>query len=228
MISLMTSSFVSAFTERYYKNNMEYWVRRTIKEYMDTVQTVGQEPAKEVLSNKDEIEGLKNAFAALETELGTQKQTNNNQQTKISQLTACTAPKVAFTAQFDGGRQLQIRKHETVKFNRMWMMWHDSYDPKTGVFTTQEPGIYMFNVNSVSGNRFNDPLVLVLMKRSAETGTSYIVQWLILKGENQEASANPMVQLDVGDTVWVMSDGDGKLHTLFLSFSGALLRSANC
>ena len=133
--------------------------------------------------------------------------------------------KVAFSA-YLGETTPELPEGSTIVFDKVIYQIGGGYDPKDGVFTCPETGVYLFNV-----------VVDIANKKPKRLKASLYIdgQWkaLVYSETHQESETNDMDQasnmvilsLYKGQRVWIETYGCGavKVDRNFSTFSGALL-----
>ncbi|XP_033732933.1 complement C1q-like protein 3 [Pecten maximus] len=130
------------------------------------------------------------------------------------------AAKYAFSASLS--QRLTYNSNEKIVMDHVLTNEGNNYDPQTGVFTCQQAGTYVFyvTIQVEHGHSFGAEVV----KNAAE------IAWVLAEPTNSRASASTsvIVNLSVGDIVYVRSDGyfdqdDALIDDQFSSFSGFLI-----
>jgi len=175
---------------------------------------------KELINSQ--ISSLQNTVAELKEE--------------ITELQACVSSRVFFQAGLDTegsygtGRHVFKYGNEVVVYSDVYLSLRSNYDPRTGVFTAMEAGLYKFDVH-VTSELYKDFYMHI------EHNDVKVAGVLSLDGGRLSASTSVILHLVKGDTVKVVTSRDWKDAALYQSccwaaktntFSGVLLSSDKC
>ncbi|XP_060077339.1 C1q-related factor-like [Ylistrum balloti] len=132
-----------------------------------------------------------------------------------------TAAKYAFSVRLSN-RMTDYIRNEKIVMDYVLTNDGKGYNPRSGVFTCQQAGTYVFyvTIQAEDGHSFAAEIV----KNAAE------IAWVLAEPSNARASASTsvIVNLEFGDTVYVRSDGyfdqeSASIDDQFSSFSGFLI-----
>ncbi|OWF40610.1 C1q-related factor-like [Mizuhopecten yessoensis] len=169
---------------------------------------------------------LENEMANVQSELSTlqQKYQDLARQLETSSsksVRSTSEAKFAFSASLSN-RMSKFNRDEKIIMDNVLTNDGNGYDPLTGVFTCHVPGTYVFHVTIQveDGHSFGAEIV----KNGQE------IAWVLAEPMRSRASASTsvIVNLAIGDTVFVRSDGyfdqqSASIDDQFTSFSGFLI-----
>jgi len=163
-----------------------------------------------------------------------------NQKQDINHLKQCSALYTGFTATFKeedsversciGSRWfIGVDSNQTVKFNEVLENAGGGYDPNTGKFTVDTPGLYSFQIQIVAYNVDHACLNL-------EKNGNPILRVFAENGKWETGSTSVVVEMAAGDTMASVACLNSKLsttksllaHDRTTVFSGHLIEAANC
>ena len=109
--------------------------------------------------------------------------------------------------------------NKPIPFDHVFTNNNAQYDVTTGEFTCKVPGVYLFSSTIHEDSRSGTTLVVTFMKNGINVGA------LLNHNHDSEVSKTILLELDVGDKVWLKNDrGDGVIDgSYWSSFVGVLI-----
>jgi len=158
----------------------------------------------------------------------------DNQQKEIKNIKQCSALYTGFTVTFreeDSVKRswIGVDSNQTIKFNEVLENAGGGYDPNTGKFTVDTPGLYSFQIQIVANNV--DHACLNLEKNGNPISRAFAEN-----GKWETGSTSVVVEMAAGDTMASVACLNSKLstpkshlaHDRTTVFSGYLIEAANC
>ena len=118
-----------------------------------------------------------------------------------------------------------IKRHQSVIFDNVITNEGSGYNNATGVFTCEEPGVYVFFLNVMT--LYNKYVEVELIKN----GDRFLIQYSSDASGFDNGSNLGVIRLAKGDTVWARvhwhndKDKEDVMRPLWTTFSGFLLNS---
>lgn len=116
---------------------------------------------------------------------------------------------------------LQLGDHQAVEYDRVYTNLGNRYDRSTGHFTAPVHGLYQFATTVAALQNKN--IHVQIVKNGATIASTYAEN-----GGWDMGSVQAIVELDVGDRVWVRHHEFNAIQTihgsLWSTFSGALIK----
>ena len=133
--------------------------------------------------------------------------------------------KVAFSACL-GSTTEELPIGSTVVFDLVIYQEGNGYNPKDGVFTCPETGVYMFSIVIDNGNLQN----MTEQAATAMLQVDFVMKAVVIseehhQGQDDQSSNLVILKVKQGQKVWVeiVSNNDVIIWHSFSTFSGALL-----
>ncbi|XP_021374683.1 protein HP-25 homolog 1-like [Mizuhopecten yessoensis] len=109
------------------------------------------------------------------------------------------APQSAFKARLTH-KLTNVGPDQIIKFDAAEVNIGNQYNPTTGVFTCDIPGLYVFHLTITT---FKDKSVELFFIKNGQRMHNF---YLANTGYLGSGSTTALIQLDQGDTVWIKSD----------------------
>ncbi|XP_060077338.1 complement C1q-like protein 3 [Ylistrum balloti] len=186
---------------------------RRLKEVETSARQQKSHLEQELNAVQNELSALQHKYRDLSSQLEYSASKTVRSDTKTTMF--------AFSASLSN-RTSNFHRNEKIVMDHVLTNNGESYDPKTGVFTCQQPGTYVFSVTIQAEDRHR--FVAEIVKNAEEVGRVLADPMY----SRASASTSVILNLTSGDTVYIRSDGSfdqshASIDEYFSSFSGFLI-----
>ena len=174
-------------------------------------------------TEKAQIKSINSKLADMQNQL-----TNSSHELLAMEKLLRLREKVTFSLRFSGGQMElpDLSNSYKLHFGEVVHQTGSGYDPKEGIFTCQESGVYLFSFTVAIGSKgpnFAGKIAAALIVD--DEVKAFTISDTLQKEHEVQASNTVILSLVKDQTVWVLVSGSGEFKILgpYTTFSGTLL-----